>query len=266
MDQYGYGRLVKIMKQLRAPGGCPWDQKQTYESLCPHIVEEAYELVDAIESNRSMDHLIEECGDLLLQVVFIGTIAEEKGDFRIGDIADQICEKLIRRHPHIFGDVEANDAETVLHNWEKIKMQERARRPQEEDRSILSGVPKGLPATVKAYRIQGKAASVGFDWERGDQGPVLEKIGEELAEVRQAMDRGDPDALSSEIGDLVFAVINLARRMGIDPDGALSKTNEKFSRRFRYIEKAVEKSGKDWDDFSLEELDAFWNQAKQERL
>ncbi len=264
MDPYGYERLVQIMKQLRAPGGCPWDRQQTYQSLCPHIVEEAYELVDAIEGG-DMAHLVEECGDLLLQVVFLGTIAEERRDFAIRDMADGICEKLIRRHPHIFGDAQAKDAEAVLNNWEKIKKQERAQRPPQEDRSVLSGVPRGLPAAVKAYRIQGKAASVGFDWPKGDQSPVLEKISEELSEVRQAMESGG-EALAGEIGDLLFAVINLARRMGIDPEGALARTNEKFSRRFRFIENAVEKSGRDWDDYSLEDLDDFWNQAKGQQL
>ncbi len=265
---YGFSKLVEIMKKLRAPGGCPWDRKQTYETLCPHIVEEAYELVDAIErrgEDRSMAHVLEECGDLLLQVVFVGAIAEELGDFNISDIPEVLSQKLIRRHPHVFGDVVAEDADKVLENWEKIKRQERAGQPA-EDRSVLSGVPRNLPATVKAYRIQQKAAMVGFDWEKGDQAPVLDKIAEELEEVREVVSDEKKDALTGEIGDLLFAVVNLSRRMGIDPDVALSRTNSKFERRFRYVEKQVEAEGGDWSKFTLDQLDSYWNQAKKSSL
>lgn len=267
-DKNSFDHLVEVMKRLRSPGGCPWDRKQTYETLCPHIVEEAYELVDAIErrgEDRGIEHVLEECGDLLLQVVFIGTIAEEQGDFSVSAISDVLSRKLIRRHPHVFGDTVAADADAVLENWEKIKREERAEQPQ-KDTSVLSGVPRSLPATVKAYRIQQKAAMVGFDWEKDSQQPVIDKISEELREVCDVIDSDDKEAVTGEIGDLLFAVINLSRRLGIDPDVALSRTNAKFENRFRFVEKNVEENGGDWSKFTLEELDSYWNQAKNAAL
>ncbi|EHM12695.1 MazG family protein [Jonquetella anthropi DSM 22815] len=261
MAEYGFDRLVKIMEQLRAPGGCPWDRKQTYDTLCANIVEEAYELVDAIHSRQrdGTDHMVEGCGDLLLQVVFISTIASELGDFSVADPIKAICDKLIRRHPHIFGESRADTPEEVLAKWEAIKASERAAKGK-ADESILSGVPRSLPASVKALRIQQKAASVGFDWKKGDSKPVLDKIKEELAEVEAAL--GDQEQLTDEIGDLLFAVINLARRHHVDPDSALARTNDKFIRRFGFVEGQVRADGRKWEDFTLEELDKFWEMAK----
>lgn len=259
-----FKKLIDVMKQLRAPGGCPWDRKQTYDSLCPHIVEEAYELVDAIERRNesgALKHVVEECGDLLLQVIFIGTIAEERKDFSIADIPEAISAKLIRRHPHIFGSAKAPTPEQALANWEAIKRQER--EDQKVDTSVLSGVPRSMPPLVKAYRIQQKAASVGFDWEKHDQSGIIAKINEEFGEVKEAISGGDKEEITSEIGDLLFAVINLSRRLDIDPSEAISKTNAKFDRRFRSIEKDVDSQGKKWTDFSLDELEALWQKAKR---
>ena len=261
-----FKELIDVMKKLRAPGGCPWDRAQTYDSLRPHIVEEAYELADAIErrGEGSMEHVIEECGDLLLQVVFIGTIAEENGDFSIGDIPKSISSKLIRRHPHIFGGAEAMTPEQALANWEEIKRLERKGR--KTDTSVLSGVPRSMPPFVKAYRMQQKAASVGFDWECGSQDSILDKIEEEVSEVREAVKSGDKEEIAAEIGDLLFAAVNLSRRLGIDPSDAVSKTNAKFDRRFRFIESEIFANGKKWDDVSLGDLEELWDKAKRKGL
>jgi MazG family protein len=264
-----FNRLISIMKRLRAPDGCPWDRKQTWKSLCPHIVEEAFELIDAIQNCTSpagRQHVLEECGDLLLQVIFVGTIAEEQGAFDIEQIPQAISDKLVRRHPHIFGGSErTQDADQAYRGWEEIKRRERA--SHHEDTSVLAGVPRSLPAVVKAYRIQQKAASVGFDWQKDSQEPVMEKIREELGEVRQAMEEPSLQGeLAGEIGDLLFAVVNLARRCNIDPESALALTNSKFDRRFRFVEEQVEKSGRDWQGLSLDELESFWNRAKRAGL
>ncbi len=261
-------KLMSVMKRLRAPGGCPWDRRQTCESLRPHIVEEAYELADAIGSRSEEDgdrHIVEECGDLLLQVVFIAAIGEEEGRFTIDDICRGISDKLIRRHPRIFAGVGGMSAEEALGDWEAIKRREKRSRRQ-TDLSVLSGVPRALPPLLKAFRIQGKAAGVGFDWPKDDQTPAVAKIGEELGEVEDALKRGDREEIAAEIGDLIFAAVNLARRLEIDPGDAVSKTNAKFERRFRYIERKVEDGGGDWKKFSLDELERFWSQAKKASL
>ena len=267
-DLSAFSKLSSIMKKLRAPDGCPWDRKQTYQSLCPHIIEEAYELTDAIqncESAGTMKHVLEECGDLLLQVIFIGTIAEEKGDFSLAQIPEIISEKLIRRHPHIFSGVPVKDSDQAYFGWEEIKRQERA--SQKEDTSVLAGVPKSLPSVVKAYRIQQKAASIGFDWQKDDQTPVMNKIKEEFDEVREVLqESGSQKRLEEEIGDLLFAVVNLARRCDIDPESALASANRKFERRFRFIEAQVSKNKKGWRNSSLDDLESFWNQAKKSGL
>lgn len=263
-------KLIEIMRRLRAPGGCPWDRKQTFDSLCPHIVEEAYETVDAIRHRAEeggMEHVVEECGDLLLQVIFLGTVAEEEGSFTIGDIAHGITGKLIRRHPHIFApgnNSSAGTAGEALANWEKVKQQERA--SGKKDTSVLSGVPSSLPPMLKAYRIQEKAAGVGFDWKKGDERPVFDKIREEIAEVEEAYTEKDKKELAGEIGDLLFAIIKLSRRCGIDPEAALEMTNTKFDSRFRFVEKKVEESGGKWESFSLSDLENFWKQAKTASL
>ncbi len=259
---------MSVMKRLRAPGGCPWDRRQTMKTLCPHIVEEAYELVDAIESSsggQGTSHIVEECGDLMLQVVFIGTIGEEEGLFTVEDVCRCISDKLVRRHPRIFAGVDGLTAEDALEDWETIKRREKQNGNQ-ADLSVLSGVPPALPPVLKAFRIQGKAAGVGFDWPKDDQTPAVAKIREELGEVEDAMSRGDREELADEIGDLIFAAVNLARRLGIDPNDAVSRTNAKFERRFRFIERKVEEDGGDWKNFSLEDMERFWSQAKKASL
>ena len=261
-----FAKLNEIMKKLRAPDGCPWDRAQTMESLCPHIVEEAYELVDAIEAPNSENrilHIKEECGDLLLQTVFIATLAEESNEFDIGDVCRSVVEKLIRRHPRIFRGEGIVDAEDAYADWEQIKRQEKEQK-SEEDRSVLSGLPRALPPIIKAGRLQGKAAAVGFDWPKDDQKPIMDKIAEELAEVKDALS-GNPDQLVEELGDLLFAVVNLSRRCGVDPNLALRRTNDKFERRFRFIEQCVESRG-DWKNCSLADLINFWCQAKKSSL
>lgn len=255
-----FARLEEIMKRLRAPGGCPWDRKQTYSSLCPHIIEEAYELVDAIDGG-ALDDMAEEAGDLLLQVVFIGVIAEERGDFALSDIIEAISSKLIRRHPHVFGDLSVENSDQVLRNWERIKTEEKREKGAPE--GILSGVPRALPPLIKSLRIQEKAAGVGFDWAKGEQGPVFDKISEEMAEVREAMSSNDDDALAGEIGDLLFSVINLSRRLGVDPSSALNMANKSFMERFEFIEYAMTSQGKGWDEVSLGYLDGLWDEAKK---
>lgn len=255
-----FSDLENIMRRLRAPGGCPWDRKQTYNSLRPYIVEEAYELIDAIDGGDSV-MMVEEAGDLLLQVVFIGVIAEERGDFDLSDIIKGISSKLIRRHPHVFGDVSVDDSDQVLKNWEKIKLMEK--KEKEGPKGVLSGVPKALPPLLKAFRIQEKAASVGFDWAKGDQKPVFDKISEEIHEVVAAMKDGDADAVAREIGDVLFSVVNLARRLGVDPGLALERSNRSFIDRFGFIEKSLEEQGREWGDASLSDLDELWDEAKK---
>ena len=268
MEQYleEFAKLNEVMKKLRAPDGCPWDRAQTMESLCPHIVEEAYELVDAIEAPKSdtrVRHILEECGDLLLQTVFVATLAEETNEFDIGDVCRGISQKLIRRHPRIFSGDGIAKAEDAYADWEKIKRQEK-KEHEEKDNSVMSGLPRALPPIVKATRLQGKAAGVGFDWPKEDQRPIMNKIAEELAEVGEALS-ADHDHLVGELGDLLFAVVNLSRRCGVDPNLALTRANEKFERRFRYIEQCVEARG-DWKKCSLDDLIRYWEQAKTASL
>ena len=261
-----FEELVGIMEKLRGEGGCPWDRKQSFESLRAYIVEEAYELVEAI-TNGTPESIKEECGDLLLQIVFLSVIAKEKSYFDINDVTLNLCDKLIRRHPHVFAEVSTMDSEEVLRNWERIKLEEKSTdkvKPSENEKnSILSGVPSGLPALLKAYRIQEKAAHVGFDWEKGDTVPIFQKIQEEIMEVKKAAEEKDTVCTEEEIGDLLFAVVNLARHLEANPDEALGRANAKFISRFSEVEKLVAESGRDWSEFSLEELDGFWGLAKK---
>lgn len=254
-----FSQLRDIMNRLRAPGGCPWDRKQTYGSLRPHIIEEAYELVDAVD-NGDIAGICEESGDLLLQVVFIGVIAEESGDFSLADIVRSISDKLIRRHPHVFGDVDVSDSDEVLRNWEQIKLNEKG--GQDNGATVLSGVPKGLPPLVKAFRIQQKAASVGFDWDQSSQLPVFDKIDEEIDEVKTAMESEDRLSMEEEIGDVLFSIVNLARRLGVDPHLALERSNKKFIDRFGRIEQDLRDRNRSWTDTDLDELDSLWARAK----
>lgn len=256
-----FNRLLSIMKKLRAPGGCPWDREQDYLSLRRYILEEAYELIEAIESG-DLDNMTEECGDLMLQVVFISTIAEERGDFDICDVLNYISSKLVRRHPHVFGDISVKNSDEVLKNWEQIKATER--KEKRKDNSIIAGVPRGLPALLRSYRIQERAAKVGFDWQKEQLNDVFAKVEEELAEVREAVAGGNADAIAEEMGDLMFASVNLARHLKTEPETALHRATEKFASRFRHVEKRVKESGRYWKDFTLDELDKFWEDAKRD--
>ncbi len=246
-----FERLLNIMDELRDK--CPWDKKQTFESLRHLTIEETYELADAI-IEKNPDEIKNELGDLLLHIIFYAKIGSETGAFDIVDVLQNICDKLISRHPHIFGDTKVTSDEEVKSNWEKIKMKQGCNR-------VLSGVPKSLPAMVKAYRIQEKARGVGFDWEKPFQ--VWDKVQEELNELRNIaeIDNSDKD-IEAEFGDLLFALINYARFINVNPENALEKTNRKFIKRFEYLEKQVKDKGKDMKKMSLKEMDVFWNEAK----
>lgn len=243
-----FGRLLNIMDDLREK--CPWDKKQTLESLRNLTIEETYELADAILKN-DLDEIKEETGDLMLHMVFYAKIAEEKGAFDVADALHAICDKLVNRHPHIYGDVKVNNEEDVKKNWEQLKM-------KEGKKSVLSGVPNSLPAMVKAYRMQEKTSQVGFEWENSDQ--VWEKVEEEIVEFKEASQLNDQQKMEEEFGDVLFSMINYARFKNIDPETALEKINMKFKSRFEYIEKHASKS---LDDMSLEEMDALWDEAKK---
>jgi tetrapyrrole methylase family protein / MazG family protein len=255
MPRRSFDDLVSLMKTLRGPDGCPWDRKQTLPDLKPFVIEEAYEVVDAVDRD-DRQALMEEVGDLLLESVFIAEITREEGSFDIYDSITAIHDKLVRRHPHVFADVEANDAEQVLVNWEKQKNEER----KAENKSVLSGVPAALPAALKASRLTEKAARVGFDWRKTDD--VFDKLDEEIGELREAVKGGDTSHIEDEMGDLLFTIANIARKTGVNPEEALQSTNRKFIRRFEAMESAVRASGRNLDQLSLEEMDALWEQAK----
>ncbi|MFD0797015.1 nucleoside triphosphate pyrophosphohydrolase [Maribacter chungangensis] len=245
-------RLLTVMDKLRAQ--CPWDKKQTIASLRHLTIEEVYELGDAILDN-DLEEVKNELGDILLHIVFYSKIGSETGDFDIADVANAICEKLIHRHPHIYGDVTVNNEEDVKRNWELLKL-------KEGKKSVLEGVPKSLPALVKASRIQEKVAGVGFDWEQPQQ--VFEKVQEELGELQEEVREGDKDKIASEFGDVLFSMINYARFLGIDPETALERTNKKFTKRFQYLEKSASDKGKSLQEMSLDEMDVYWNEAKKQ--
>jgi tetrapyrrole methylase family protein / MazG family protein len=257
MTRRSFDELVQLMARLRAPGGCPWDRKQTLPDLKPFVIEEAYEVVDAIDKD-DRDALREELGDLLLQAVFIAEMTREEGSFDIYDSVTAIHDKLVRRHPHVFGDVEANDAEQVLVNWEKLKSDER----KAENKSILSGVPQSMPALLKASRLTEKASRVGFDWRRTSD--VFDKLDEEIGELREAIDQNDPASIHDEIGDLLFTIANIARKVNVNPEEALQSTNRKFMRRFQSMESHVHDRGQNLDQLQLEEMDRLWDEAKAE--
>jgi tetrapyrrole methylase family protein/MazG family protein len=247
--------LIDVMSRLRSPGGCVWDIEQTHESLRRYIVEEVYEVLEAIDEADG-DKLCEELGDLLLQIIFHARMAEETGVFSMQDVVHTVTEKMVRRHPHVFGEISVRDAAEVVVNWDKIKQQEKA----SERTSVLDGIPKGLPSLMYAYKLQAKAAKVGFDWT--EIGPVWEKIGEELAELREALESQDMNLAEAELGDVLFSVINLARKYNIDGEIALSRTNRKFARRFGYIEDQIKAKGLKWRECSLPDLDKLWKEAK----
>jgi XTP/dITP diphosphohydrolase len=245
-----FDRLLTIMDELRTQ--CPWDKKQTMESLRHLTIEETYELGDAI-LDKDMEEVKKELGDLLLHIVFYARIGSETQDFDIGDVAHDICEKLIRRHPHIYGDTEVQGEEEVKANWEKIKL-------GEGKKSVLEGVPASLPSLVKANRIQEKVAGVGFDWE--EPGQVLLKVREELGELEDAIARGADEEVESELGDVFFSMVNYARFLGINPENALERTNKKFIHRFKFLESRARESGKSLSEMTLAEMDEHWEAAK----
>jgi nucleoside triphosphate diphosphatase len=265
-------RLLELMAALRTPGtGCPWDLEQNFSTIAPYTIEEAYEVADAIE-RRDFDDLRDELGDLLLQVVFHARMAEEAGLFGFGDVVQAITEKLVRRHPHVFGDTGGLDTEAVNALWDRIKAQEKAERTarratdakgvRERSKGALAGVPVALPALTRALKLQEKAGKVGFDW--NDPLAVLAKIREEADEIAAELASGDTSAAREEVGDLLFAVVNLARHLGADPEAALRATNEKFERRFGYIERALAAAGKTPEQSTLAEMDKLWNEAKNQ--
>ncbi len=245
-------RLLDIMDTLREK--CPWDREQTIESLRKNTIEETYELADAIDEGN-LEHVREELGDLLLHIVFYSKIGSEKGAFTLADVAEGISDKLVYRHPHVFGEVQAETSADVKHNWEALKQREGRKR-----RGVLAGVPKGLPAMVKAFRVGEKAAAVGFDWERRED--VWDKVREEARELEVEIRAGDSDKATDEFGDLLFALVNAARLYGIDPEAALERTNRKFISRFGHMEARAEAAGRDLSGMSLDEMESLWQEAK----
>ncbi|MGB0468528.1 MAG: nucleoside triphosphate pyrophosphohydrolase [Pontibacterium sp.] len=269
MAQYTIDDLQFLMERLRDPeNGCPWDIKQTFASIVPHTLEEAYEVADTIE-REDWPHLKDELGDLLFQVIFYARLGAETKQFDFNAIVDSLVEKLLRRHPHVFPEgtlssgagTDEVDEQQVKANWEAIKQQERA---DKKHAAVLSDIPVALPALSRAIKLQKRAGQVGFDW--NDPIPVLDKIAEEIDELRQAYAEGNPPEIEAELGDMLFAQVNLARHLGVNPETALRATNQKFERRFAHIEQRVVESGRDWGQFTLDELDQFWDEAKLKGL
>jgi len=263
-------RLVEIMRILRSPQGCPWDHKQTLQTLKEHLVEESHEVLDAIDSGDRAK-LCDELGDLLLQVVFQAQVCSEEGAFAFDDVATAISDKLIRRHPHVFGDVHVSGADEVLKNWEQIKKDEKGAPPSpgssgaaSKPRPTLDGIPKSLPALHKAHLVQKRVARVGFDWENVNG--ALGKLDEEVGEVREAVQSGDEKKIGEELGDVLFAAVNVSRFFGQNPEDLLHQTIAKFTRRFQFIEETVHARGKKLSDCSLAELDAIWDEAKRSEM
>ena len=246
-------RLLEVMDTLRRE--CPWDREQTFDTLRNNTIEEVYELADAI-TDKNMEGIKEELGDLLLHVAFYSKLGDEQGAFDYTDVANAVCDKLIYRHPHVYGDIHADTPEEVKQNWEALKLRKKRRKS-----GTLGGVPVSLPAMVKAFRVGEKAAAVGFDWEKRED--VWTKVKEELGEVDAEIEAKDKERLTDEMGDLFFALINACRLYGIDPEGALERTNKKFIRRFNHIELRAEEQGKSLSEMTLEEMDGYWNEAKQ---
>lgn len=260
-----FDELVAVMARLRAPGGCPWDAEQTYASLSQYLLEEAYETFDAIQeadATGDVTNLKEELGDLLLQVVFHSTIGTERGEFTIEDVAAGVSQKLILRHPHVFGDAKLEKAQDVLDNWDTLKANERKASGKKEKtaESILDDVPIHFPGLLEAVKLTKKAGKVGFDWPAPEQ--VLDKAAEEIAELREAIAAGDVPHIEEEIGDLLFVLVNLARKLDIEPETALKRTNRKFRTRFKFIETRLKERGMSLEESTLEELDSLWDDAK----
>jgi len=265
-----FEKLVAVQAKLRAPDGCPWDREQTHESLRTYLIEEAYEVLEALES-RNDAKFAEEMGDLLLQIVFHSQIAQERGGFTISDVIREIHDKMVRRHPHVFGETHAKDSAEVLRNWEQIKAEERLSKAENpgkrsgskgpEEASLLDGVSRALPATLEGFQLTRKAARIGFDWETA--GGIFEKMGEETRELQNALDAREQPKVEEELGDLLFAAVNLARFLKVDPEIALKKANAKFSRRFRSMEKLARESGREFKNLPREEMEALWDLAKR---
>lgn len=248
-----FERVLDVMETLREK--CPWDRKQTFDSLRCNTIEETYELVDAIQQ-LDMPNIKKELGDVLLHIVFYALMAQEKDEFDIADVCNALCDKLIFRHPHVYGEVNADTPDAVIQNWEQIKLKEK-----EGNKSVLSGVPSALPALIKAHRIQDKARNVGFDWEEREQ--VWDKVQEEIGEFKEEVRNCDADKMEAEFGDLMFSIINAARLYKINPENALERTNKKFIRRFNYLEEKTIKQGRNLKDMTLAEMDEIWNEAKR---
>lgn len=248
-----FGRLLDVMDELREK--CPWDRKQTYESLRPNTIEETFELCDALLKNDSRE-ICKELGDVLLHVVFYAKIGQEQEEFDVADVCNKLCDKLIFRHPHVYGDTVARTAGDVVEAWEKIKQREK-----DGNKTVLSGVPAALPSLIKAYRIQDKARNVGFDWENRED--VWAKVHEEVDELRIELEKGDKENSTSEFGDFMFSLINAARLYHINPDNALERTNKKFIRRFNYVEQKAKEKGVALQDLTLDQMDLWWNEAKE---
>jgi tetrapyrrole methylase family protein/MazG family protein len=258
-DPASFEKLLSLMNVLRSEKGCPWDREQTRQSLKPFMIEETYEVLEAIDHGET-GPIMEELGDLLFQVVFHAQIAQELGEFSMEDIIQTLSQKMVRRHPHVFGQVKATTSQEVLVNWEAIKRKEN--KGSSRRRSVLEGVPALLPALLSAYRLQEKASRVGFDWEEINQ--VIDKVKEECKELRQAIEEKDKDRQDQEFGDLFFALVNLARFLDIHPEEALRKTNRRFTQRFQHVEQRLAEQGKDPQEASLTEMDALWEEAKRE--
>jgi MazG family protein len=253
----GFERLIDIMERLRSPEGCPWDREQTFDTIKPYLLEETYEVMDAIDA-RDWNGLADELGDLLLQVVFFSQMAKEAGHFEVADAIEAINSKLVRRHPHVFGEGDAKTAADVIRKWDEIKAGEKA--ASAKPKGLLASVPRSLPALMEARQIAGRAAGAGFDWSNVEQ--VLEKLHEELAELEAARQAESPESLQDEIGDLLFVIVNIARFLKVDPEQALRGTNAKFRRRFEHVEKGLEAQGKSPREATIEEMEGLWQQAK----
>ncbi len=255
-------KLVDLVARLRGDDGCPWDREQNRETLKPMLIEEAYEVLDALDASDPME-LKEELGDLLFQVVFHAQIAQERGEFDLADVIDRLHEKMIRRHPHVFGNADLRTSGDVLKNWEDIKASEKgvpSSSLPESEKSLLDGIPSKLPALHEAYQMTAKAARVGFDWP--DLDDILRKLQEEADELHAAHCAHESQHVAQEVGDLLFVVVNVARFLGIDPETALRRSNKKFNRRFRYLESKIKRQGRELRDTPLAEMDALWNEAK----
>ena len=256
-EKYTIDDLVQIIRLLRGEGGCPWDMQQTHQSIRNNVIEEAYEVADAVDTNDKAA-LCEELGDLLMQVVFHARIAEESGDFNLDQVADEVCQKLVHRHPHVFGTVKADTVGQVLDNWDAIKMEE---KNQQTYTDTLLSVPRAFPGIMRAAKVQKRAAKVGFDWP--DSNGAWDKLNEEIAEVREAERSGDADALVDEVGDLLFSVVNVTRFLKVDGEEAISKATDKFISRFDMMERLAVAKGLNLKDLSLSEMDALWDEIKQ---